>query len=140
MGLLVQNYTTEQGFLVPELYIQVSCIRMLKTLGGNLYGMVYTSLAYKSIVERDSGAQPISIPVYLANVEQFLTADQFYDQKNPDFQAFSAGVLGSKWPKNKQLIIDWRMPTDATRIMLFEKLEYQIKKVIPLDFYPDEKD
>ena len=48
--------------------------------------------------------------------------------------------MGSKWPKNKQLTIDWRMPTDATRIMLFEKLEYQIKKSIVFDFCPDEKD
>ena len=80
MGIIVENYTTDQGFLVPQLYIQVSSIRMLKTMSGPNYGMVYSSLAYKSVDEMMAGASPIAIPIYLANVEQFLTADQFYDQ------------------------------------------------------------
>ena len=80
MGLLVLNYTTNEGFLVPQLYIQVNSIRMLKTLQGSDYGMAYGSLAYKSLADKDSGASPISIPMYLAMVEQYLTANDFYKQ------------------------------------------------------------
>jgi hypothetical protein len=80
MGILVLNYTTNEGFVVPELYVQVTCIRMLKTLSGPNYGMVYSSLAYKSVNDKDNGSSPVGIPQYLANCEEFLTANQFYEQ------------------------------------------------------------
>lgn len=31
------------------------------------------------------------------------------------------------WPLDKKLIMDWRMPTDATRVILFERIGYEIE-------------
>jgi hypothetical protein len=35
-----------------------------------------------------------------------------------------------KWPLDKQLVMDWRMPTDATRVILFERIGYEMNKII----------
>ena len=115
MGIIVENYTTDQGFLVPQLYIQVSSIRMLKTMSGPNYGMVYSSLAYKSVDEMVAGASPIAIPIYLANVEQFLTADQFYDQT---IFGFAYGAIKAAWENAGYTVIDWypQPPTPTTYI------------------------
>ena len=115
MGLIVYNYTTNEGFLVPELYIQVNCIRMLKTLSGPTYGMVYSSLAYKSASDKDSGAAPITIPTYLANVEQFLTANDFYDQT---IFGFAYDAIKAAWQNAGYTVIDWypQPPTPTTYI------------------------
>ena len=80
MGILVENYTTQEGFLVPELYVKVESIRILKTLSGPTYGCVYTTSAYKSYDDCQAGARPIPIPQWLANAEEILTANQFYEQ------------------------------------------------------------
>lgn len=115
MGLIVQNYTTEQGFLVPELYIQVSCIRMLKTSGGNAYGMLYSTTAYKSLADRDSGNQPITIPSYLANIEQFLKADEFYEQT---IFGFAYDAIKLVWQNAGYVVTDFyaQPPTPKTYI------------------------
>lgn len=80
MGILVLNFTTSEGFLVPELYVQVESMRILKTLNGGNYGCSFTSLAYKSYDDMVAGARAIPIPQYLANTEIFLSARQFYEQ------------------------------------------------------------
>ena len=115
MGLIVYNYTTNEGFLVPELYIQVNCIRMLKTLSGPTYGMVYSSLAYKSASDKDSGAAPLTIPTYLANVEQFLTANDFYDQT---IFGFAYDAIKAAWEAAGYTVINWypQPPTPTTYI------------------------
>lgn len=115
MGLIVYNYITEQGFVVPELYIQLTCIRILKALGGNNYGMVYTSLAYKSLVEKNSGASPIPIPNYLANVEGFLVADQFYEQT---IFGFAYDAIKATWQNAGYTVADFypHPPTPTTYI------------------------
>lgn len=115
MGLLVQNYTTDQGFVVSELYIQVSCIRMLKTMSGPTYGMVYMSQAFKSQSDMFSGASPITIPPYLANVEQFLTADDFYNQT---IFGFAYGAIKAAWQNAGYTVFDWypSPPTPTTYI------------------------
>jgi hypothetical protein len=80
MGIIVENYTTSEGFQVPELYVQVNSIRILKTLNGGNYGCVYSSSAYKSFNDKEAGCNPLPIPTWLANVEEVLTANQFYEQ------------------------------------------------------------
>ncbi len=115
MGLIVYNYTTNEGFLVPELYIQVNCIRMLKTLAGPNYGMVYSSLAYKSVTDKDNGVSPLAIPTYLANVEQFLTANDFYNQT---IFGFAYDAIKAAWQNAGYTVIDWypQPPTPTTYI------------------------
>ena len=115
MGLIVYNYTTNEGFLVPELYIQVNSIRMLKTLSGPTYGMVYSSLAYKSVTDKDNGVSPLAIPTYLANVEEFLTADQFYNQT---IFGFAYDAIKRAWQNAGYTVIDWypQPPTPTTYI------------------------
>ena len=97
MGILIQNYTTAEGFLVAELYVQVESMRILKTLGGGTYGCSFTSLAYKSYDDMCNGARPIPVPQYLANTEIFLTARQFYEQTIFGFayDAFKAAWEGA---------------------------------------------
>ncbi len=31
------------------------------------------------------------------------------------------------WAPNQQLVIDWRMPQDITRVLIFERLEYLVE-------------
>jgi hypothetical protein len=115
MGIIVHNYTTNEGFLVPDLYIQVNSIRMLKTLSGPTYGMVYGSLAYKSVTDKDNGASPIAIPNYLANVEEYLTANQFYDQT---IFGFAYDAIKRAWQNAGYTVEDWypHPPTPTTYI------------------------
>ena len=115
MGLIVVDYTTNEGFLVPQLYIQVNSIRMLKTLQGPNYGMYYSSLAYKSVEDKDSGAAPISIPMYLATAEQYLSADDFYDQT---IFGFAYAALKANWLNAGYTVIDYypQPPTPTTYI------------------------
>lgn len=115
MGLIVLNYTTNEGFLVPQLYIQVNSIRMLKTFQGPNYGMYYSSLAYKSIEDKDSGASPIGIPGNLANVEQYLSANDFYDQT---IFGFAYSALKANWETAGYVVQDYypQPPTPTTYI------------------------
>jgi hypothetical protein len=80
MGFLVLQYVTQEGFDVSGLYVQVESIRILKTLEGSAYGCSFTSSAWKSPQDKQSGTRAIPIPMYLANAESFLQADDFYDQ------------------------------------------------------------
>lgn len=115
MGLIVYNYTTNEGFLVPELYLQVSSIRMLKTLTGPTYQMVYTSLAYKSVEDKNNGVSPLAIPVYLANVDEFLSADDFYDQT---IFGFAYNAIKKAWENQGYTVVDYypNPPTPTTYI------------------------
>jgi hypothetical protein len=115
MGILVQNYTTEQGFLVPELYIQVNCIRMLKTMSGPTYGLTYISQAFKSVSDFQSGATPITIPTYLANIDDFQDADNFFDQT---IFGFAYAAIKKAWEAAGYTVYDWypNPPTPTTYI------------------------
>lgn len=50
------------------------------------------------------------------------------DSQHPDDQLSRLGDFENKkvWPQGKQIVIDWRMPQDAQRVMIFEKLGYLI--------------
>ncbi len=115
MGILVLNYTTNEGFVVPELYIQVNCIRMLKTLSGPTYGMVYSSVAYKDVDAKENGSSPIQIPTYLANVEEFLTANDFYNQT---IFGFAYDAIERAWQAQGFTVQDYypHPPTPTTYI------------------------
>jgi hypothetical protein len=115
MGLIVTNYTTNEGFLVPQLYIQVNCIRMLQTLNGLNYGMSYQSLAYKSLSDKDSGASPISIPLYLATVDDYLVANDFYNQT---IFGFAYTAIKQAWERAGYTVEDYypHPPTPTTFI------------------------
>lgn len=49
-----------------------------------------------------------------------------------DSTAIRAGeALGEKvWKTQDQLILDWRMPPDIARLMLFERLQYVIEQSV----------
>ena len=113
MGILVLNYTTNEGFLIPEMYILVNSIRMLKTLSGPNYGMVYTSIAYKSVDDKDNGYSPIAIPQYLTNVEEFLTASDFYKQT---IFGFAYDAIKRAWEAQGYTVQDYypHPPTPTT--------------------------
>lgn len=104
MGILVLNYKTAEGFMVPELYVQVTCIRILKTLSGASYGCVYTSSAYKSPQDKEAGYNPLPIPNYLANVEEVLTANQFYEQT---VFGFAYDSIKRAWQRLGYTVVDY---------------------------------
>jgi hypothetical protein len=113
MGLLVLNYTTSEGFVVPQLYILVELMRVLKTQSGGTYGCAFTSLAYKSVDDKDNGAQPIVIPQYLATAETFLTADDFYRQT---LFGYAYDALKAGWQRAGYTVEDYypHPPTPTT--------------------------
>ena len=115
MGILVLNYTTAEGFFVPNLYVQVESMRILKTLNGPTYGCSFTSSAWKSPEDKDQGAKPIPIPTYLANAETFLTADQFYDQT---IFGYAYDALKAGWQNAGYTVEDYypHPPTPTTFI------------------------
>ena len=115
MGLLVLNYTTPQGFLVPQLYLQINSIRMLKTLQGPTYGMAYAVLAYKSVEDKDAGVSPIPLPNYLAYTEEVLSADDFYDQT---IFGFAYAAVKKTWESHGFVVEDYypHPPTPTTYI------------------------
>lgn len=104
MGIIVENYTTAEGFQVPELYIMVESIRILKTLSGPTYGCVYTSSAFKSYADWQAGARPVPIPQWLANVEEILTANQFYEQT---VFGFAYDCIKRAWQAQGYTVIDY---------------------------------
>lgn len=60
-----------------------------------------------------------------------LNENQIQEQLDalPETQASRVGESISvpevkQWPPEKQVVLDWRMPADAIRVMLFERLEY----------------
>ena len=113
MGILVQNYTTQEGFVVPELYVRIDSIRILKTLSGPTYGNVYTSSAYKSYSDYEAGARAIPIPQWLSNAEEVLTADQFYEQT---IFGFAYDCIKRVWQSQGYTVIDYypQPPTPTT--------------------------
>ena len=115
MGLLVLNYTTSQGFVVPQLYLQVSSIRMLKTLQGPTYGMSYGVTAYKSVEDKEAGVSPIGLPNYLAYAEEVLSANDFYDQT---IFGFAYNAVKQVWTSHGFVVQDYypQPPTPTTYI------------------------
>lgn len=115
MGLLVLNYITPQGFLVPELYLQLNSVRMLKTLQGPNYGMSYAVLAYKSAEDKDAGVSAIPLPNYLAYTEEVLSADDFYDQT---IFGFAYDAVKKTWESHGFVVQDYypSPPTPTTYI------------------------
>jgi hypothetical protein len=115
MGLLVLNYTTTQGFVVPELYLQLNSVKMLKTLQGSNYGMSYAVLAYKSVEDKDAGVSPIALPNYLAYTEEVLTANDFYDQT---VFGFAYDAIKRTWQSNGYIVQNYypHPPTPTTYI------------------------
>lgn len=115
MGILVLDYTTAEGFFVPNLYVQVESIRILKTQSGPVYGCSFTSSAWKSPEDKNAGARPIPIPQYLATAESFLTADQFYDQT---IFGYAYDALKQGWLNAGYTVVDYypHPPTPTTYI------------------------
>lgn len=115
MGILIQNYTTSEGFLVPNLYVQVESMRILKTQSGSDYGFSFSSLAYKSYDDMCAGARAIPIPLYLANGEIFMIAHQFYEQM---IFGFAYDALKANWQAAGYTVQDFypSPPTPTTYI------------------------
>lgn len=58
-----------------------------------------------------------------------MIQEQLDNISSQDATAYKTGaMLGSSdekiWGVDKQLVIDWRIPQDVTRVMIFEKLEF----------------
>jgi len=115
MGFLVTQYLTAEGFDVSGLYVQVESIRILKTISGATYGCSFTSSAWKSPQDKDAGARPIPIPQFLANAEEFLTADAFFDQT---VFGIAYTALKANWTNAGYTVIDYypNPPTPTTYI------------------------
>lgn len=115
MGLIVFNYTTVQGFSIPQMYLQLSNIRMSKVIDCSNYQMYYSCLAWKSLDDKDNGAGPVTIPSKLANVEEYLTADDFYDQT---IFGFAYDALKRAWEAAGYVVEDYypKPPTPTTYI------------------------
>ena len=58
-----------------------------------------------------------------AQIESRLEA---LDTRYSEYKLGNSLLEDKTWPTEKQLVIDWQMPADATRVMLFEKLQYMI--------------
>ncbi len=111
MGFLVANYMTAEGFDVSGLYVQVESIRILKTISGPTYGCSFTSSAWKSPQDKDAGAKAIPIPQFLANAEEFLTADAFFDQT---VFGIAYTALKANWTNAGYTVVDYYQPPTPT--------------------------
>ena len=116
MGVIVQNFTTAEGFIIPELYIQIATIRISKS-GTNSanYSCVYFSQAFKSYADMQAGRNPVVIPAYLANGEEILSALQFYEQT---IHGFAYGCIKRLWTRDGYTVVDYYRspPTPTTYI------------------------
>ncbi len=98
MGLLVESFfTTQEGFTMKNLYLSIDCIRMLKTQGGENYGVVFIVTAYKSRDDKKVGRNPIVLPVHLSHTETFLTATELFQQT---ILGIAYGRVKRQWENN----------------------------------------
>lgn len=81
MGLLVESYfTTQEGFVMKNLYLTLDCARLLKTMNGETFGTVFIVTAFKSREDKRNGRNSILLPIHLSHVESFIQADEFFSQ------------------------------------------------------------
>jgi hypothetical protein len=79
MGILVgPTYNTNEGFVIPWMYLDIQSLRFVTTLSGNTLSAVFVVSAYKSIEDKLAGAIPIRIPNNLSTAETFIHPSEFY--------------------------------------------------------------
>jgi hypothetical protein len=102
MGLLVESYfTTQEGFVMKNLYLTLDCIRLLKTQGGDSYGCVFIITAYKTRDDKRTGRNPILVPVHLSHVETFVRPDDFFKQT---MLGIAYGKVKTQWEANGYVV------------------------------------
>jgi hypothetical protein len=62
MGVIVENYTTQNGIVVPELYSFVKGIRIIKDLSGSTYTCSFHVNAYMTHQDRLNGKNVVLLP------------------------------------------------------------------------------
>lgn len=81
MGLTVgPSYTTDEGFVLPAMYLTIDSFRLVRTLSNDVFGCTFTVAAYQSRDSFHGGSRPIKIPQHLGNCETFIRAADFYSQ------------------------------------------------------------
>ena len=68
MGLTVgPSYTTDEGFVLPAMYLTIDSFRLVRTQSNDVFGSTFTVAAYQSRDSFHGGSRPIKIPQHLAN-------------------------------------------------------------------------
>jgi hypothetical protein len=62
MGVIIENYTTQNGLIVPELYSFVKGIRIIKDLSGSTYTCSFHINAYMTYEGRLNGTNVVLLP------------------------------------------------------------------------------
>lgn len=121
MGLLVLNYTTAEGFEVPQLYVQVESIRMLKVLNGSTYGCMFTSSAWKSPEDKAAGTRPIPLSPSLSTAEISLSADDLYDQT---ILGFAYDAIKQNWLNAGYVVQDYYPSPPTPKTYIYDATGY----------------
>lgn len=54
---------------------------------------------------------------------------QVVSVENKALRKLAQDFVLNEYPSNKELVVDWKMPEDCQRVMVFEKLYYFLKSV-----------
>lgn len=79
MGLIVDSYTTESGFVLSPGYLSVTSFRLLICPDGAIQCAFAVQL-YKSREDKHVGFSPIPLPISLATAECFIVWKDLYRQ------------------------------------------------------------
>lgn len=72
MGILVENYTTQNGQTIPQLYIYVKAIRIVKDISGSTYTCSFHCCAHMSYQDRLAGTNIVLLnPPFLLPQKSF---------------------------------------------------------------------
>jgi hypothetical protein len=79
MGIEVDSYTTESGFVVSPAYLNVTSFRLLICADGAIQCAFGIQL-YKSREDKHAGRSPIVLPISLSTAETFIVWKDLYRQ------------------------------------------------------------
>jgi hypothetical protein len=80
MGLIVENYTTENGLLVPELYIYVGAFRIVKERSRNTYSCNFDTSAFQTFEDRLARTNFVSMPQNISLIQSSLSLETLLEK------------------------------------------------------------
>jgi hypothetical protein len=80
MGITAGPYITDEGFIIPTIYLSIDCFRLVKALGSSNFGTLFVINAYRSREDKRAGRQPLRLPADLTHIEMFLAPEDFYKE------------------------------------------------------------
>lgn len=82
MGLIVENYTTQDGTLIPELYMYVYAIRIIKDISRTNYKCLFHMIAHKNTQENVTRSDFITMPSDIIMPQIVLPIERLLEKNN----------------------------------------------------------